>query len=108
MISKDRLEKALRYIAETDEDLADAKTEVERSSWLCKHTRALVYEMVGGKTVDDRRMAVERHEKVSTAEERRIKAIGVLEHLKSKRESEELVINVWRTLESSRRAGVIT
>ncbi len=108
MISRERMEKALTYLAETDPDLADAKTEVERVTWLCKHTRALEYEMADGKSVEDRKQAVERSQKVSEAENRRIKAVGVLEFLKAKRETEELIIAVFRTLEASRRKETIT
>ncbi len=108
MISKERLEKSLRYIAETDEDLADAKAEVERATWLCKQTRAIVYEMVDGKSIEDRKQAVERSEKVEEAELRRIKAIGVLEHLRAKRASEEIIIQVWRSIEASRRKETVS
>ena len=108
MIDRDRMEKELFKIAESDDEFADAKTEVERATWVCKHTRAIVYEMVDGKSVEDRKQAVERSQKVSEAEDRRIKAIGVLEHLKAKRETSGLIVDVWRSLESTRRLGVIT
>ena len=108
MISRDRLEKALRYIAESDEEFAAAKTEVERATWLAKHTRAIEYERVDGKNVEDRKQAVERTAKVAEAEDRRITAIGAYEFLKAKRESEEIIIGVWRSMEASRRKETIT
>ena len=86
-----------------DEDTAEAKTEVERATWLCKHARALTYEGVEGKSVEDRKMAVERSGAVVQAEERRISAILGFEKLKAKRETEALIVEVWRSLNANRR-----
>jgi hypothetical protein len=48
MISREQVGDAVRFIGETDHDYASAKTEVERSTWLFKHVRALVYETTVG------------------------------------------------------------
>lgn len=107
MITKDEASNAVRRIAETDNDFADTKTEVERSSWLCKHARAIVYEVVDGKSVEDRKQAVERHEKVIAAEERRLSAVLAFEKLKAERETKQLIIEVWRSVEATRRRETI-
>jgi hypothetical protein len=108
LITRDQAEDAVRKIGETDHRYAEAKTEVERSTWLCKHTRALVYEAVDGKNVEDRKQAVERHEKVSAAEERRINAVLAFESIKASRETKALIIEVWRSVEATRRRETIT
>lgn len=107
MISREEVGEALRFIAETDHDYAEAKTEVERSTWLCKHTRAIVYESVSGKSVEDRKQAVERAEKVVAAENRRIEAILAFESIKAKRETKQLVVEVWRSVEATRRRETV-
>ena len=107
MISRDEASTAVRRIAETDPDFAEAKTEVERSMWLCKHTRALVYEIVEGKSVEDRKQAVERDEKVVAAEERRLNAVLAFEKLKAERETKQLIVEVWRSVEATRRRETI-
>ena len=105
MIDNDRLQKALTYMAETDEPCAEWKTNVERNTWLCKHARAITYEGVDGKSVEDRKMAVERALVVTQAEERRINSILEYEKLKAKRETEALIVEVWRSLNANRRQG---
>lgn len=107
MITKDEAGAAVRRIAETDPNFAEAKTEVERATWLCKHSRAIVYEAVDGKSVEDRKQAVERHEKVIAAEERRLSAVLAFEKLKAERETKQLIIEVWRSVEATRRRETI-
>ena len=108
MISNERLEKALTFIAESDREFAEAKTEVERATWLAKQTRAIQYELADGKSIEDKKQAVERSSKVNDAEDRRIKAIGVYEYLRAKRASEEIIIQVWRSIEASRRKETVS
>jgi hypothetical protein len=107
VITKDEAGAAVRRIAETDPNFAEAKTEVERATWLCKHSRAIVYEAVDGKSVEDRKQAVERHEKVIAAEERRLSAVLAFEKLKAERETKQLIIEVWRSVEATRRRETI-
>ena len=108
MITRDQISAALTFIAETDHAYAEAKTEVERATWLCKHVRAIGYELTDRESkVDERKQAVERHENVVRAEDRRIAAILAFEKIKAERETKALLIEVFRTLESSRRAGIV-
>jgi len=106
MITRDQAEEAVNRIAESDHHYAEAKTEVERATWLCKHVRAVMYEGVKGSTVEERKQAVERSEEVGKAEDRRINAVLEFEKIKAERETKQLIVDVWRTVESSRRAGV--
>ncbi len=107
MISREQVSDAVSFIGETDQDYAEAKTEVERATWLCKHTRALVYEVSDGKNVEDRKQAVERSEQVKNAEDRRINAILAFEAIKAKRETKQLIVEVWRSVEATRRRETI-
>lgn len=108
MITREQVEDCLTFIAESDSLYAEAKTEVERASWLCKHVRAVCYLDTDREAkVDERKNEVERHEKVAAAEDRRILAILAFEKIKAERETKALLIEVFRTLESSRRAGIV-
>ena len=104
MISDERLDKAMHYLAETDEAMAEAKTNVERRTWQCKRARAIAYEITTG-AVDERKAAVERTDAVVSAEMGRIDAILECEKLKAKRETEALIVEVWRSLNANRRHG---
>lgn len=104
MISRDQVGDAVRFIGETDHKFAAAKTEVERATWLCKHARAIVYEMTDRESkVDERKQEIERDSRVVAAEERRLAGILAFETLKAERESRQLIIEVWRSLEATRR-----
>jgi hypothetical protein len=109
MITRDQAEDSVRKIGETDHAYAEAKTEVERATWLCKHTRAIAYEMTDRESkVDERKNAVERSEIVVGAEERRIKAVLAFETIKAQRETQALLIEVWRSVEATRRRETVT
>lgn len=107
MISRDQAEAAVNRIAETDHEYAEAKTEVERSTWLCKHVRAIAYESVDGKSVEDRKQAVEREQTVIHAENRRLDAVLAFEKIKAERETKQLIVEVWRSVEATRRRETI-
>lgn len=105
-ISRDDVGEALRFLSETDDEYGEAKAEVERATWLCKHVRALVYPQTDG-TVDERKSSVERSQQVMEAEDRRIAAIVAFEKLKAKRELKFVILEVWRSMEATRRRETI-
>jgi hypothetical protein len=82
------------------------KADRQAITWLCKHVRALVYETTDGK-VDERKQAVERAERVVQAEDRRLNAVLAFEKLKAERETKQLIIEVWRSVEATRRRETI-
>lgn len=106
IISEDRLEKALRYMAETDAPCAAAKGDVERAEYRCKMVRAREFMTAEG-SVEARKAAAEVSDSVQQAETDRCNAIVAFEAIKAKRQTEALIIDVWRTLEASRRHGNI-
>ena len=66
-----------------------------------------MYEIVGGKSVENRKQAVERHEKVVAAENRRLDAVLAFEGIKTKRETKQLIVEVWRSVEATRRRETV-
>ena len=107
MITDDRLQKALTYLATTDEDAALAKARVEECGNTCKRARALAYLAADG-AVKERESKAEISPAVEAAEGARIDAVLAFERLKNKRGTEERIVEVWRSLGANRRAGNIT
>jgi hypothetical protein len=95
---------ALEYLADTDQAYADYKASVLRCEILCKRVRARVFVEAEG-SVDLRKAKAEGHSDVIEADKYLVEAVLYLEGLKARRERAEIVIDVFRTLEASRRKG---
>lgn len=108
MISREQVDAALLFIGETDEQYAEAKAEVERCELRCKRARAFAYTATDSTAkVDDRKAKVEENERVITNETLRLDAFVAYEKLKAKRETQFLLIEVFRTLEATRRRETV-
>lgn len=107
MISREQLEAALKFIAETDHTFAEAKTELERCGWICKRRRAFAFVDPKTGTVDERKARAELHEQVTAAEEARLAAFLEFERLKAERETKFLICEVWRSVEATRRRETV-
>jgi hypothetical protein len=101
-ITEPRMEAAMHFLAETDDRYADAKTGVERTEILRKRARSRVFLTTDG-TVAERQAKAETDASVATADDAYIVALSAFEELRAKRQRAELVIDVWRSLEASRR-----
>jgi len=104
-ISDERMERALRYLAETDELVAEAKTQVARCEYLSKQVRARVFLTATGDTVRERECMAETSQEVSEVDGELAKAILAYEKLRAKRTTEELVTECWRSINANRRQG---
>lgn len=104
MISDDRAEKALRFLVDSDEDAAVAKAEMERAEFAFKRTREAVFTHLSG-TVAERNAAAVQHEKTIAAHERYVEAIAAYGRVANKRDTERIVLDVYRTLCANKRVG---
>jgi hypothetical protein len=104
VIQDDRLEKALRYLATTDERCAELKGNVERQDYICKLVRAKEFVSTTG-PVEQRKALTEQSETVQRAEEVRVNAVIAFEKIRAKRQTEALIVEVWRTEQANRRVG---
>lgn len=107
LISQQRLEKALSLLAETDAEYAQWKGAVLRNEHMAKVAESLAYKSLDG-TVEDKKRAVLLVPEVAKAHEEAFKAVVAYEALKARRQREVLIIELWRTMESSRRQGNVT
>lgn len=106
MISESRLQKALTYLAETDEGAASAKA----SMIGIEHQEKTV---LGVRFLDEVGTVAEREAKARTSpeyqewQESYKSAVYDYEILRNKRVTETLVIEVWRTIQANQRKGNI-
>ncbi len=105
MISEERLEAAMKFLADTDEIVAELKAQLARKEYLCKLARAKVFLTSEG-SVESRKATAETSTEVMQAEGFMCDAIADYEKCKGKRARAELVCEIWRSLEASRRQGV--
>ena len=106
MISEERLEKALRFLAETDEQAAEAKVSVSRREYVVDLYRRQMFLTETG-NIEERKAKAETSSSVGNAMDQYLDTMLSWEKLKAKRATEELIVEVWRSLEASRRQGRI-
>lgn len=104
MITQEKMERALTFLGETDEPYAAAKMNLERAEIFRKRSRSRVF-LTGTGTVAERHAEAECDADVSAADGDYVEAVGAFETIKAKRQRAELTVEVWRSLEASRRRG---
>jgi hypothetical protein len=106
MISEERLEKALRFLAESDEDFAESKVHMLRLDYALELARKREFLTAEGNN-EERKAKAESSDHVQTVQGTYLDAVGAFEKKRAKRATEELIVEVWRSLEASRRQGRI-
>lgn len=106
MITEQRLERALSFLASTDETSAELKADVSRKEYLCKLARSRIFLTAEG-SVEHRKATAEVSADVQEAEKDLAGAIVAFEKIRAKRTTEELIVEVWRSVSANRRAGSI-
>lgn len=105
-LNDDRVEKSLAIIAETDLQVAEWKGAVLRTEHMAKVAEALAYKALGSEgSIEDRKQATKLVPEVQKAWEEHFQAVVKHEALKARREREYIVIDLYRTVEASRRRG---
>lgn len=108
MITEERLDKAMTFLATTDLECATRKSMVLRTEFMAKHAEALVYKALGNEgSVEDRKQAVRLHESVMKAWDEHFNAVRDYENLRAQRERNVLVVELFRTYSANRRQGNI-
>lgn len=103
-ITEDRVEEALRYLAETDEECARLRAETGRTEFKAKALKAALFTRGVG-TVADRQAAAEMSEEYGQAMGVHFDALAAHEAMRNKRSTETLAVEVWRSLNAARRQG---
>lgn len=106
MISSERLTKALEFIATTDEDAAELKTNVERQAYIVKKVKSAIIEHEDG-AMELRKAKAETSPETESAMDIYLEAYRNYAAMDNKRKTEYLVVEVWRSLNANRRQGNI-
>ena len=104
MISDDRLQKALTYLATTDESAARARALMEGLSDQRKTVKAIGFLDASG-TRDERESSAYVSSEYREHGKRYEDAVFEYEALRNKRSTEALIVEVWRSEQANRRAG---
>lgn len=107
LINETRLQKALTYLAETDEPAAGLRADVERAEFKAKEIRDAVFLVVTG-TVAERQAIAGTHKDYTAAMNDYFLAMRASDAMRNKRSTESIVIDCWRSLNSGRSKGLIT
>jgi hypothetical protein len=104
LISDERAQKALVYLAETDESCADAKADMERAEFKAKAVKNETFLHSTG-TVAERQAFAECSVAHREALDDYFGAIRRYSAIANKRETERIVMDTWRTVQANRRQG---
>jgi hypothetical protein len=104
VISEERAEKALRFLVETDDSCAEARGEMERAEIAWKRTREAVFTHTEG-TVAERQALAMQHANTREAHEIYVAALQGYWKLHNKRDTEKIVLDVYRTVSANKRMG---
>jgi hypothetical protein len=103
-ITQQRMEKALAFLAETDAEVADWEGQVLRTEFMAECAESLAYKSLEG-GVEERKRALKLIPEVQTAWENHFVAVVGKKNLEARRKRAIITIELYRTLEASRRQG---
>lgn len=92
----------MNYLATTDQSYSERRADLQLSEIICKRVRARIF-LTGDGSVEQRKAVAETNEEVVAADMAYINALRSYESIKARRQRAELVIDIWRSLEASRR-----
>lgn len=107
VISEARLESALAFMAQTDGKLADAKVFMMRLEYAADLARKRCFLVAHG-NVEERKAMAENDDTVQKRMGEYFDAVATYEKLRARRTTEELIIEVWRSLNSARTHGIFS
>jgi hypothetical protein len=105
MIDEDRLQKALTYLATTDEPCAALRADMERTEFKAKAVRAAMIKHSSGSSASAREAEADASVEVSEAWEKHFKATHDYHAMANKRSTEVIIVDTWRSMNANRRQG---
>jgi macrodomain Ter protein organizer (MatP/YcbG family) len=107
MIGISDVEKALQFLAETDEENANAKANVEFQKHKAKTAYAVEFVASPQNTVSAREAEAQTSSLYQAAQRAHRDATFAAELIRTRRKHAELQVEVWRSINAGRRAGQI-
>lgn len=105
VLTEAAMEDALNFLAETDVRLAELLAEMERAEWKAKVTKQACFTHLKG-TVADREAHASIADQTQDAFNDYFKAVAKYNALKNNRATKQIMIECWRSVNSSRNRGV--
>lgn len=105
VLTESRVTDALTFLAGSDEAVSHAKGEVARSEFLAKVSQAMAYKAISVGSVEDKKSEALMSSEVQTAWNKHFDAVVSYEKIRARREREVLIVDLWRSIEASRRKG---
>lgn len=106
IISDKEVERAIRYLEQTDLEVADWKVAVMRAEHMVDVTESTVYQAATG-SVEDRKRFAKASPEVMVKKEELFRTVREHEIIRAKRKRAELMVEMWRTFSANRRVGNI-
>lgn len=107
VLTESRVTDALSYLAGSDEAVSAAKGEVARSEFLAKVSQAVAYKSISTGSIEDKKSEALMSHEVQAAWNKHFDAVVAYEKVRARREREVLIVDLWRSIEASRRKGNI-
>ena len=104
MITDEKLQKALTYLAETDEPCAKAKSFLAGTEKQEKTIIAIEFAN-GERGVEEKKQAAHRSPAYELWRRAYQNAVYDFEIMRNKRQTAELIVEVWRTVQANQRRG---
>lgn len=108
LVTEQRLEQALQYLAETDNEYAYWKAHVLRAEYLAEVAEDMVYLSLTEGPVEERKRRANVSDEHKKAQETYFDTVAKFENLRAQRQRHVHVIDIYRTQEASRRVGNIS
>lgn len=107
MINQARLQQALTYLAETDEECAKLRADHARAEFKAKSIKNAIFHSIATGSIADRTAEAEVSEEYIEAKTAEFDYFMRYEAMKNKRATESILIDTWRSLNAGRNKGQI-
>jgi hypothetical protein len=105
VLTEARMEESLNFLSDSDEQLAQLLADMERAEWRAKATKHAQFLHLTG-TVAEREAQASTAPETMAAFDDYFDKVRAYNALRNKRATETIVIDCWRSVNSSRNRGV--
>lgn len=102
MIDEAKLERAMEFLAQSDEMGAELKANVARTEYLAKVAESMCFNALDG-PMEARKNEARVADSTKVAWEKHFQALQAYEVIRAKRERAVLTVDVWRSQNANRR-----
>ena len=108
LVTEDRVDRALGFLAETDRECAAWKGAVLRTEHVAKVAEAMAFKLAEGSSAEERKQLSRTTPEVLAKWEEHFQAVTQYETVRARREREMLIVDLYRTESANRRQGNVS